>query len=197
MARKIPALATTWRRLLIIVSEFLKSTISLKFNDYLEGNFFVTSKCRKNAIKILERFEGGLVTMRGLYAILNLFTGRAFAIFFAAMIVSSIYMCQSNVAEAGANIYWKTTSVSIEPGKAVVRGYFYNVGNATAAVNKFTLNGYIAQYKINVTYAGSNITVGYVSPGKNVNWTFTVTDRSISYYDSNPRYNFDYHVWWN
>ena len=128
-------------------------------------------------------------------SVLKIFTGKALAIFF--VIASVTFMWQSDVAEAGANINWKTTSVEIQPGRAIVKGYFYNTGNARGAVTRFVMRGYIAQYKINVTYSGSNITVGSIGPGNRINWSFTITDRSISYYDSNPRYNFNSTVDWN
>ena len=135
--------------------------------------------------------------MRSLKKFPDVLSGRAVAVFFAAMLMSSICLWQGNVAEAGASIHWKTTSVSLVPGKAIVRGYFYNNGNSSAAVTKFEMWGYIAQYKINVTYRDSNITVGYVGPGNRVDWTFTVLERAINYSSNNPRYNFDSRVTWN
>lgn len=135
--------------------------------------------------------------MRYLKDFQSVFRTRAVAIVFAFTLLSTICFCQGNIAEAGANINWKTTSVSIEPGRAIVRGYFYNTGNARAAITKFEIWGYIAQYRMNVTYSGRNITVGSLGAGNKINWTFTITDNSISYYDSNPRYNFNSRVTWN
>ena len=135
--------------------------------------------------------------MRYLKDFQSVFRTRAVAIVFAFTLLSTICFCQGNVAEAGANINWKTTSVSLEPGRAIVHGYFYNTGNSRAGITKFEIWGYIGPFRMNVTYSGSNLGVGSLGGGNRINWTFTIRDNSISYYDSNPRYNFNSRVTWN
>lgn len=132
--------------------------------------------------------------MRSLQKFPEILCGKAVAVFFAAMLMSSVCLWQGNIAEAGANIRWQTTSVSLVPGKAIVRGYFYNNGNSGAYVNQMKIWGSIDSFRINVTYSGSNISVGYLGAGTRVDWTFTILERAINYSSSSPRYNFDWNV---
>lgn len=135
--------------------------------------------------------------MRFLGVLPNVIVDKTVILCFAFALMASCYFCQGNIAEAGANIGWKTTSVSISPGKATIYGYFYNTGNARAAITKFEIWGYIAQYKMNSTFSGSNITVGSLGAGNKINWSFTILEKAISYSDSSPRYNFNSRVTWN
>lgn len=116
-------------------------------------------------------------------------------IFFAFMLMSAIFLCQNGTVEAGANINWQTTSVTLEPGKAIIKGYFYNDGNSGATVTQMAINGTIAQYNINANT--SDIANPFVGAGSRVDQTFVIWDGNISYSDSNPQYNFNTNVSWN
>lgn len=115
-------------------------------------------------------------------------------VFFAFMLMSAIFLCQNSTVEAGANINWQTTSVTLEPGKAIINGYFYNDGNSGANVIKMIINGTIAQYNVNGT---TDVSGAFVEAGGRVDWHFVILDGNISYSDSNPQYNFNTNVSWN
>lgn len=119
---------------------------------------------------------------------------KAATVLFVFALASSICFLQNNVAEARANINWKTTSVSIEPGKATINGYFYNDGDAGAEITKFEISGYIEQYDINATFSGSTLTVGSLGANKKINWTFVIKNNTFYDYNSNPIYDFDSRV---
>ena len=134
--------------------------------------------------------------MRLLSKFSSIVCAKAAIVLFVFALACSICFSQANV-EAGANINWQTTSVSIEPGKAVIEGYFKNDGDAGAGITKFEIWGYIAQYQMDATFSDDHLTVGYLGAGDTINCTFRIHYSSISYYDSNPRYSFKSRVTWN
>lgn len=139
---------------------------------------------------LTRNFQGGMVVMKdNLRGSLNKITAGILAAFCALAI-----MLAANTAEAGANVDWKYTSITTEPGKCVVKGYFYNNGNAGARVMKMVFTGNVAGRNINCTFQGNNIGVGYVAPGDRRNWVFTISDNYFKSYNNNPKVNLSYNV---
>ena len=103
------------------------------------------------------------------------------------------FMSTSPVAFATANIYWETTNVVTENGRALVSGYFYNTGDSTGTVTDLILNGYIGNVSINAPFR--NVTY-LVMPGRNVTELFTIRDGRFSH-NRSPQWSIDYSVSFN
>ena len=95
-------------------------------------------------------------------------------------------MLAANTAEAGADIHYRVTGISVEPGKCIINGYFYNNGNAGAYVKKMHFTGLVDGVSLNATFRGNNISVGYVDSGGRRYSNFTIMDHNFKSYNSNP-----------
>ena len=103
-----------------------------------------------------------------------------------AMFFALAVMLSGNVAEAGAYIQWEFTSVTVEPGRCIVSGYFYNDGDDEARVKEFYLVGNIAGIRVRTTIP---MNTGYISPGDIKHWTFRISDDDFTNYDNEPYWN--------
>ncbi len=113
---------------------------------------------------------------------------------FSGVFCAVAIMLAAHTAEAGADIHYRVTGISVEPGKCVINGYFYNNGDDGAYVKKMHFTGTVDGISLNVTFKGSNINVGYVDSGSRRYWSFTVLDHNFKSYNSNPSRDFDSYV---
>ena len=109
------------------------------------------------------------------------------AVFYALAI-----MLAANTAEAGAVVNWKTTKVTTERGKCIVRGYFYNTGDKSGNVNQIKFTGNVDGVELNTT---TRVSVAVGSNGRK-DWTFTIVDSNFTS-NSNPKWNVSGRIWWN
>lgn len=118
---------------------------------------------------------------------LNKVTAGILAAFFALAI-----MLAAHTAEAGAVVNWKTTKVTTERGKCIIRGYFYNTGDKSGNVDKIKFTGNVAGIDLSATTRVS-ATVG---PNGRKDWSFTIVDSKFTS-NSNPKWSVSGRIWWN
>ena len=98
--------------------------------------------------------------------------------FFTAMLfIFPIFLFGNNITEARADIGYQITNISLQTGKCVIYGCFYNDGDSGATVTKIKFLGEIRDLNDRLMYAvdqtWEDIDVGFLSAGEKRSWSFT------------------------
>lgn len=115
-------------------------------------------------------------------------------IFLIAAFLAAFTICafQINVAEA-ASIDYTITDVHCGYGEFVMNGYFENHGSTGGSPTRVSFLGYVKYHNrdinVDVSFSGSNLTVGYIAPNSRRSWSFTISDSRFIYYNGEPLWN--------
>ena len=131
---------------------------------------------------------------------MKLVVKKLVAVMFIITLLSAVGFINNVIVEANASIGFKTTNISLQNGRCIIYGYFYNNGNSGATVTSVRFVGNIydssgkSMYNIDQIWNGTK--AGYIAPGAQKSWSFTSDKNIYKYYRGNPEWNFNTTVSW-